>query len=165
MSARRSYCTFRLDRLLAGLEVGRVQEVMGERPVTPVPLADRAFRGLINLRGQIVLAVDLRRVLGLEDAGPGGRAMSVVLRTPDGPVCLLVDEVLDIVDVAAESMGPPPETLEPALRAFASGTYPLASGLLLALDAEALVGFLGDGSSPGRGSPGTTSPGFRRRQA
>ena len=150
MSVSRSYCTFRLDRLLVGIEVNHVQEVMGARPITPVPLADRAVRGLINLRGQIVLAVDLRRLLGLSD-GPCERVpMSVVLRTPDGPVCLLVDEVLDIVDVPSASMEPVPETVSAALRSFTSGTYPLASGLLLALQAEALVETLEEGFSPSR---------------
>lgn len=162
MTADRAYCTFRIDRLLVGIEVGHVQEVMGARPVTPVPLADRAFRGLINLRGQIVLAVDLRRCLGLDDAPDGLRLMSVVLRTPEGPVCLLVDEVLDIVDVSSEAMEPVPETLSPGLRAFASGTWPLDSGLLLALDAEALAEVLEEGVSPGRQAQTSTNLGFKR---
>ncbi len=163
MSANRSYCTFRLNRLLVGIEVAHVQEVMGARPITPVPLADQAIRGLINLRGQIVLAVDLRRCLALEDGGQSQASMSVVLRTPDGPVCLLVDEVLDIVDVPASAMEAPPETLPSGLRAFSKGTYPLPSGLLLALQADALVEALEAGFSAGRQGPSSTSLRFQQK--
>ncbi|HEU5116220.1 MAG TPA: chemotaxis protein CheW [Isosphaeraceae bacterium] len=163
MIANRSYCTFRLNRLLVGIEVVYVQEVMGARPITPVPLADRAIRGLINLRGQIVLAVDLRRCLALADDGLPLASMSVVLRTPDGPVCLLVDEVLDIVDVLPSTMEAPPETLPSGLRSFTKGTYPLASGLLLALETDALVEALEAGFSPGRQGQNSTSLRFQQK--
>lgn len=163
MSVTRSYCTFRLDRLLVGIEVSHVQEVMGARAITPVPLADRAVRGLINMRGQIVLAVDLRRCLGLPDSPSERVPMSVVLRTPDGPVCLLVDEVLDIVDVALASMEPAPETLPATLRSFTRGTYPLVTGLLLALHEEAIVETLEEGFAPSRQMQSSTSLRYQQK--
>ena len=68
---------------------------------TRVPLAQPNIRGLINLRGQIVMAIDLRRCLGLEAAADGQPAMNLVLPTDDGPVSFLVDRVHDVVDVDA----------------------------------------------------------------
>ena len=67
MEATRRFCTFNLDRLWFGIPVERVQEVIASPAVTPVPLAPRAVTGLINLRGQIVTVIDLRRRLGFEE--------------------------------------------------------------------------------------------------
>lgn len=153
----RSYCTFRLGGLTAGLEVEHVQEVLGARSITPVPLADRAIRGLVNLRGQIVLAVDLRRCLGLEDDSQAPASMSVVVRTPFGLACLLVDEVLEIVETRPDAFSTPPETLPPRLRSFSTGAYQSSGGLLLALDAEALIEALEEGINPSRSLPSSTS--------
>jgi hypothetical protein len=58
------FCSFTVGGLLFGIDVARVQEVLGTQPVTPVPLAQPSVVGLINLRGQVVTAVDARRRLG-----------------------------------------------------------------------------------------------------
>src|SRR5690349_10504331 len=102
MAALRQLCTFTLDDLLLGVEVDRVQEVLRHQEMTRVPLAPRVVRGLINLRGQIVMAIDLRRCLGLPDLPADRSSMSVVLRTEDGPMSLLVDEIRDVVELADE---------------------------------------------------------------
>ena len=90
----------------------QVQEVIRYQAMTRVPLAPTVVSGLINLRGQIVTAIDLRRRLGL--AGPadeGLHPMNVVVRTDDGAVSLLVDEIGDVVEVTDDAFEPPPETL------------------------------------------------------
>ena len=66
---------------------------------------------MINLRGQIVTAIDLRRRLELEAAPPGTPVMNVVVRSGDGAVSLLVDEIGDVVEVEEDTFEPPPETL------------------------------------------------------
>jgi len=73
MAHTSQFCTFYLDKLLFGVELKTVQEVIRSLQVTQVPLAPQVVSGLINLRGQIVTAVDLRRRLEMEPA-PGGRA-------------------------------------------------------------------------------------------
>src|SRR5215472_9170383 len=67
--------------------------------MTQVPLAPEVVSGLINLRGQIVSAIDLRRRLRLEDRPQGQLPMNVVVRTDDGAVSLLVDEIGDVLEV------------------------------------------------------------------
>ena len=67
MQIEQQYCTFYLDRYYFGIEVERVQEIIRYQEITPVALAPHVVRGLINLRGQIVTAVDLRRLLELPD--------------------------------------------------------------------------------------------------
>ena len=71
MTATRAMCTFVLDGKLFGVGVEWVQEVLRPQPVTRLPLAGPTVRGLINLRGQIVPAVELRRCLGLPERPPG----------------------------------------------------------------------------------------------
>ncbi len=88
--ASQQFCTFLLDGYLFGVPVPQVQEVIRYQPMTPVPLAPAAVEGLINLRGQIVLAIDLRRRLCIRGSAPGELPMNVVVRTPDGAVSLLV---------------------------------------------------------------------------
>ena len=118
----------------------QVQEVIRAQAMTRVPLAPMAVTGLINLRGQIVTAIDLRRRLGLADRPVGVEAMNVVVRTDDGAVSLLVDEIGDVLEVTADAFEPPPETLDPTARGLIRGVYKLADRLLLVLETEPTVG-------------------------
>src|SRR5271169_2039739 len=108
MSQTSHFCTFYLDKLLFGVELRGVQEVIRALDMTRVPLAPAVVRGLINLRGQIVTAVDLRRRLELEPGPAGMLAMNVVVRSQDGAVSLLVDEIGDVVEVEEDTFEPPP---------------------------------------------------------
>ena len=143
-------CTFRLDDLLFGVDVLRVQEVIRAQPMTRVPRARPAVRGLINLRGQVVSALDLRTVCGLE---PGGdRAlMNVVVRTDDGAVSLLVDAIGDVVDLRDAEFESVPETLRPELRRVVVGVHKLDGDLLLEVDVDrAVQADLGDDEDEAR---------------
>src|SRR5438445_10305073 len=111
MSNSRQFCTFFLDNLLFGVELQKVQEVIRYLDLTAVPLAHSVVSGRVNLGGQIVTAVDLRRRLELEERSQGPLPMNVVGRTPDGAVGMLVDDSGDGVVVEAEAVVRPPETL------------------------------------------------------
>jgi purine-binding chemotaxis protein CheW len=139
MSAPQQLCTFRLDDLLFGIEVDRVEEVLRSRPLTPVPLAPPQIAGLINLRGQIVPAIDLRRCLGLAAASAGLPPGNVVLRGRDVPLSLLVDHIGDVVAVDELQIEPVPDSVEPGTRRLLRGVCQLPAGLLLLLDAPALI--------------------------
>ncbi|MGA8868872.1 MAG: chemotaxis protein CheW, partial [Candidatus Sulfotelmatobacter sp.] len=71
MAQTSQFCTFYLDQLMFGVELKGVQEVIRELQMTPVPLAPAVVSGLMNLRGQLVTAVDLRRRLELGPGQPG----------------------------------------------------------------------------------------------
>lgn len=135
----RQYCTFTLDGLYFGVEVHKVQEVIRHQVMTPVPLAPDVIGGLINLRGQIVTAVDLRRRLKLRPRPEGQLPMNVVMRTDDEAVSLLVDEIGEVVDVDDATFEAPPETLDGVARELITGAYKLAGRLLLVLDTERAV--------------------------
>jgi len=129
----RQFCTFVLDGDLFGTPVGNVQEVIQHQPMTPVPLAPHSVRGMINLRGQIVLAVDLRRRLGLPDFASGQLPMNVVVNTNEGSVSLLVDDIGDVLEVDERTVEKPPETLHGFARQVVRGVYKLPGRLLLEL--------------------------------
>ena len=131
--------TFSVNGHLFGVEVAVVQEVIRYQPMTRVPLAPAALAGLINLRGQVITAVDLRRRLGFPDRAAGELAMDVIVRTSDGLVSLLVDRIGDVVEVAQEAFEEPPETLAGIARELIRGAYKLDHALLLLLDVQGAV--------------------------
>jgi purine-binding chemotaxis protein CheW len=134
MANTSQFCTFYLDKLLFGVELKSVQEVIRSLDVTKVPLAPSVVSGLINLRGQIVTAVDLRRKLDLEPRAPGVAAMNIVVRSEDGAVSLLVDEIGDVVEVEQDTFEVPPETLPGAVREVITGVHKLNGRLMLVLE-------------------------------
>ena len=134
MSDERQYCTFYVDNLYFGIWVREVQEVLQYQDMVRVPLASPVVRGLINLRGQIVTAIDLRRRLELPDRSEDVDPMNVVIRTDDGAVSLLVDQIGDVVEVDEATFEAAPENLRGRARELIEGVYKLEGQLLLILD-------------------------------
>jgi purine-binding chemotaxis protein CheW len=139
VDAGHQYCTFHLDGHYFGIDVRQVQEVIRHQKMTRVPLAPAAVRGLINLRGQIVTAIDLRRRLDLPDRPADRLPVNVVVRTDDGAVSLLVDEIGDVLAVPEAVFERPPETLRGPARDLIRGAYKLDGRLLLALDLDRVL--------------------------
>jgi purine-binding chemotaxis protein CheW len=135
----RKFCTFFLDGMLFGVEVMKVQEVIRYLETTRVPLAPSVVRGLINLCGQIVTAIDLRRRLEFSERPADQQAMNVVVRTEDEAVSLLVDEIGDVLEAEEDAFERPPETLKGVARELIRGAYKLKDRLLLVLDTEKAV--------------------------
>ena len=133
------FCTFYLDGLFFGVEVEKVQEVIRYQAMTRVPRAPEVIGGLINLRGQIVTAIDLRKRLEMRARAATEKPMNVVVRTDDGAVSLLVDEIGDVVEVSAQAFEPPPETLVGEARRLKCGVYKMDGQLLHALELGAVL--------------------------
>jgi purine-binding chemotaxis protein CheW len=134
MASTQQLCTFFLKDQFFGLPVQQVQEVIRFQEMTRVPLAPAVIRGLINLRGQIVLAVDLRRRLRMESRPDSELPMNVVVRTDEGAVSLLVDEIGDVLEVTEDGFEPPPGNVHGDLRSMILGVYKLEQKLLHVLD-------------------------------
>jgi purine-binding chemotaxis protein CheW len=135
--------------LFFGIEVQRVQEVIRYQELTRVPLASQLVSGLMNLRGQLVTAIDLRQRLGLPERPTSKPPMNVVVRMNDGPTSLLVDEIGDVQEVDLEAFEPVPDTLCGEARKLIQGACKLTDRLLLILDTAQVV------------TPETTSTGTR----
>jgi purine-binding chemotaxis protein CheW len=134
------FSTFFVGDLFFGVDVLHVQEVLRAQHMTPVPRAPEVIEGLINLRGQIVTAIDMRRRLQLPpNSADHAAPMNMVVRTADGAVSLLVDEIGDVVDMDASDYERPPDNLAPAAKELIRGVYKLKDRLLLVLDEERAV--------------------------
>lgn len=141
MISRQQYCTLTVGELFLGIDVEQIREVLRETSFTPVPMADPAIRGLINLRGQIVTAIDLRRRMGIADAGPDAATSTMVIGTAEEPLALVVDSVGDVVEVGQASFEPPPKTLKGEARRVIEGAHKLEKELLLILNLATVVDF------------------------
>jgi len=155
MTDCKQFATFFIDGLFFGVDVLHVQEVLRFQPMTPVPQAPCVIEGLINLRGQIVTAIDMRRRLKMPPRAEDQTAMNIVVRTQDGAVSLLVDEIGDVLEMDAASYELPPQNLDSAAKELIRGVYKLKDRLLLVLDEEKTVELRSSQSSPNEklGSP------------
>lgn len=133
--------TFLVDGQHIGISVTAVQEVLPAQPMTRVPLAPPEVAGLLNLRGDVVTAVDVRRRLGLPERPADEEPVNVVVRCGSDRVSLLVDCLADVVDVDDESFEESPEGLQGALRELVLRAYKQKEGLLIVLDAERVSRF------------------------
>ena len=139
MNDQKQFCTFQLDDLLFGIDVLSVQEIILPQEMTEVPLAPDVISGLINLRGQVVTAINLGKWLGIESEEASQRSMNVVICTDDEVVSFLVDSIGDVVEPNESSFEPPPQTLEDGIQQLINGVYKLDSQLLLVMDVARTV--------------------------
>jgi purine-binding chemotaxis protein CheW len=130
MSTEKQYCTFFIDGQLFGVEVLSVQEIMSECTVGPVPLAPRTVAGLVNHRGQIVTAIDMRRRLEISEGSVQSSRMLVV-RSKDETFGLLVDKIGDVLSVNSRDFEEAPENMNENAKELVEGAYKLADRLLL----------------------------------
>ena len=133
------FATFYVGEMLCGIQVKSVQEIIRFQEMTPVPLASPVIRGLINLRGQIITAIDMRRRMGLPERDAEQMPMNVVVRTSDGTGSLLVDRIGDVLEVKGASFEATPVTIEGAIKDLITGVYKLSEQLLLVVDTERAV--------------------------
>jgi purine-binding chemotaxis protein CheW len=133
------FSTFYVGDLFFGIEVVRVQEVLRYQEMTRVPLAPEVIGGLINLRGQIVTAVDMRQRLRLTPREAGRLPLNMVIRSGDGVVSLLVDEIGDVLEAPADAFELPPDNLTGLSRELIRNVYKLKGRLLLILDTEKAI--------------------------
>ncbi len=128
-------CSFQLADHRFAVNVAVVREVLRQQEITRLPLARPAVRGVINLRGRIVPAVDLRRCIGMEPAPPDREQSNIVVQ-PAGmaAVSLLVDEIGDVIEVQAAAFEETPQTLRGMARELIRGVYRLQDEVLLVLD-------------------------------
>ena len=134
----RQYCTFRLGQYHCGIDVLAVHEILHHQPMTRVPLAPPVVKGLINLRGQIITALDMRVRLGFPARADGKPSVNIVVGYASGSeeatAALLVDEIGDVVEIDPASCETPPDTVRGAIRVLILAVSKREQGLLLILD-------------------------------
>jgi len=136
--------TFHVGRYLFGVDVSLVQEIVRLQAFTPVPLSSPEIAGLINLRGEVLTAIDMRARLGLPPSDGGRDPVNVVVRVDDEPVSLLVDEIGGVQEVSQVPFEATPATVDAKVRELLLGSYTLPDRLLLALNAKKVLAVSGD---------------------
>ncbi len=141
MATEKQLCTFYLDQFCFGIYVVEVQEVFRFQEMTSVPLAPKVISGLINLRGQIITAINLRLRFEMEPSTTGRPPMNVVIGANGEITSLLVDQIGDVIDISDDCFEPAPESMEEGIKDLISGVYKLPDKLLLVLDTKKVVQF------------------------
>lgn len=137
--ASNGFVTFRVNEQWLGVPVSIVQEVLLAQRLAVVPLAPAEVAGFLNLRGQIVTAVDLRTRLDIDGESSIETAMNVVVRHEDELFSLLVDEVGDVLAVERDRIETVPPTLDACWRTVSVGIVRREMDLLVVLDVGALL--------------------------
>lgn len=142
-SAAGKYLTFTLGGEVYGLEILKVQEIIGMMPVTRVPRVPDYMRGVINLRGKVIPVVELRRKFGLETKEDTERTCIVVVQVHAsyGQITMgtIVDEVREVVDVNANQIEPPPAFGAQVDTTFILGMGKLGDRVVMLLDADRVL--------------------------
>jgi purine-binding chemotaxis protein CheW len=133
------YVTFTTGGQIFGLPIARVQEVFRPSRITRVPLAGAQFAGVLNLRGRIVTAIDMRSRLELHAREQGQAAMAIGIESGAESFGLLVDtlgEVLKLPDAEREAN---PVNLDRKLARVSAGVYRLDGQLMVVLDVDRVL--------------------------
>ena len=137
-TAAHDYVTVSVGGQLFGFPIERVQDVFMLHRMTCVPLAPDDIAGIINLRGRIVTAIDLRRRLGML-GGEREPSMAVGIECAGESYGLIIDAVGEVLKLGVETAEPVPVNLDDRLKRIASGVHRLETGLLVVLDVDRLL--------------------------
>ena len=133
------YVTVMLDGQLFGLPISRVQDVFAPDRLAPVPLAAPEIAGLLNLRGRIVTAIDMRRRLGLPTLDDGRARMAVGIECKGESYGLLIDAIGEVLKLAVAGREDNPINLDARLARVSAGVHRLDGKLLVVLDVDRVL--------------------------
>jgi purine-binding chemotaxis protein CheW len=137
------YLTFNMGREVYGIEILKVQEIIGMMPVTRVPKTPEFVRGVINLRGKVIPVIELRRKFGMETREDTDRTCIVVVQVAGaaGTVTmgLLVDEVSEVLNVTGEQIEAAPSFGSKVDTDFILGMGKVGQKVVMLLDADKVL--------------------------
>lgn len=133
------YVTVMIDNQLFGLPISRVQDVFMPDRLTRVPLAASEIAGVLNLRGRIVTAFDMRKRLGLPARTDAHQVMAVGIEVRGESYGLLIDAVGEVLKLADGTREPNPVNLDPRLARVSAGVHRLEGQLLVILDVDRVL--------------------------
>jgi purine-binding chemotaxis protein CheW len=133
------YVTVMIGDQLFGLPISRVQDVFMPDRLTRVPLASPEIAGVLNLRGRIVTAIDMRRRLGLPPRSDGRPPMAVGIELKGESYGLLIDTVGEVLKLADGTREPNPVNLDQHLARVSAGVHRLEGQLLVILDVDRVL--------------------------
>ena len=138
------FVTFTVAGQMFGLPISRVQDVFKPSRITRVPLAGAEIAGVLNLRGRIVTAIDMRRRLEANRREDGASVMAIGIEARGESFGLLVDAVGEVLKLADVEREPNPINLGGKLVALSDGVYRLEGQLLVVLDVDRVLDLRGE---------------------
>jgi purine-binding chemotaxis protein CheW len=133
------YVTAMIGGQLFGLPISRVQDVFIPERMTRVPLSSGCVAGVLNLRGRIVTAIDMRSRLGLPTSETGRPPMAVGVDLRGESYGLLIDNVGEVLKLADDSREVNPVNLDPRMAKMACGIHRLDGALMVVLDVDRVL--------------------------
>lgn len=133
------YVTVTIGSQLFGLPISQVQDVFVPGRLTPVPLASEEIAGVLNLRGRIVTAIDMRCRLGLPGRDKGHNSMAVGIDLNGESYGLVIDAIGEVLKLRENSREAVPINLDGRLARVAAAVHRLDGELLVVLDVERLL--------------------------
>lgn len=134
MSVSTDFVTFYLGGNYFGINAAEVIELNRNLDVTPVPKSAKTVRGIMNLRGQLVPAIDMYKLLNLDTHADQSESISIILKQDGFLVALLVDDAGEILSLDQDTFEPPPSNFSVISRELVLGVHKLPDKLLLILD-------------------------------
>ena len=138
------YVTVMIGGQLFGLPIGRVQDVFMPERLTRVPLAGPEIAGVLNLRGRIVTAIDMRRRLGLPPRTDARPSMAVGVELGAESYGLMIDSVGEVLKLGDASREPNPVNLDARLASVSGGVHRLDGQLMVILDVDRVLDMAND---------------------
>jgi purine-binding chemotaxis protein CheW len=133
------FATFYLGPHYFGINVADVLELNRNMEVTPVPKSPKIVRGIMNLRGQLVPAIDMYQRLDLVADIPKNESVSIILHCTGDLIAILVDDVGEILSLDQSTFEPPPSNFSLASKELVRGVHKLSERLLLIIDAKSIA--------------------------
>jgi purine-binding chemotaxis protein CheW len=139
MKKSTEFITFYLDKFFFGILATEVMELKRGLKITPVPKSPTILRGIVNLRGEIVPAINMHKHFNLKSPCKGDESISIILK-PDGMViALLVDEVGEFLQLHVDTFEPPPKNFPQETLDLILGVHKLSDNLLIIVDATKIA--------------------------
>ncbi|WP_029059379.1 chemotaxis protein CheW [Stappia stellulata] len=132
------YVTVVIGGQLFGLPISQVHDVFVPERVTRVPLAAPQVAGVLNLRGRIVTAIDMRKLLHLPDRDEGSQVMAVGIEQKGESYGLVIDSVGEVLRLSSSSQEPNPSNLDKRWAEISGGVHRLDGKLMIILDVARL---------------------------
>ena len=142
--ATQRFCAFLVAGRVFAVDAARVTEVLRGQLLTPVPQAHPALRGLLNLRGRIVPAIDMRLRLGFDPARADASHTNIVATVAGEYFSLMVDQLVDVIEIPLAAIEQPTADSEDPSRDSVAAVYAAPSGLIYVLDVDQLVAGISD---------------------
>jgi purine-binding chemotaxis protein CheW len=133
------YVTVTIGGHMFGLPIFRVQDVFVPVGLTRVPLAPPEVAGILNLRGRVVTAIDMRSRLDFGEREPGTPVMAIGIELKGESYGLLVDAVGEVMQLHNSACEAKPANLDPRLSRVAAGIYRLEGQLMVVLDVDRVL--------------------------